>query len=72
LDDGGTPAVIIYQFAGTVDGQGNFVRIGVSAQGFLIGGGKFESGQLTANSVNLDKGHVHEYWITDFTHIDPN
>jgi hypothetical protein len=49
--DGGTPAVILYQFAGAVDGQGNFVRIGVSAQGFLIEGGKFESGELTANTV---------------------
>ena len=48
--DGGTPAVVLYQFAGTVDGHGNFVRIGVSDQGFLIEGGKVESGQLTAES----------------------
>jgi hypothetical protein len=48
--DAGTPAVILYQFAGTIDAQGNFVRIGVSDRGFVIEGGKVESGQLTANS----------------------
>jgi hypothetical protein len=47
----GTPAVQLYQFAGTVDAHGNFVRIGVSAQGFVIEGGKFEAGQLTGQSV---------------------
>jgi hypothetical protein len=46
-----TPAVQLYQFAGAIDAQGNFVRIGVSAQGFVIEGGKFEAGQLTGQSV---------------------
>jgi hypothetical protein len=46
-----TPAIQLYQFAGTIDGQGNLVRIGVSAQGFVIEGGKFEAGQLTGQSV---------------------
>ena len=54
--NGGTPAVQLYQFAGTVDGQGNFVRIGVSDQGFFIEGGKFESGELTANSAQQSAG----------------
>jgi hypothetical protein len=49
--DGGTPAVVLYQFAGTADAQGNFVLIGVSAEGLLIGGGRAESGQLTATTV---------------------
>jgi len=49
--DAGTPAVQLYQFVGTVDARGNFVRIGVAVQGFLIGGGKVESGELTAISV---------------------
>jgi hypothetical protein len=48
--DAGTPAVQLYQFAGTVDAHGNFVRIGVSAQGFLTEGGKLESGELTGQS----------------------
>jgi hypothetical protein len=48
--DAGTPAVQLYRFAGTVDAHGNFVRIGVSAQGFLIEGGEVESGRLTAES----------------------
>jgi len=55
--DGGTPAVVLYQFAGTIDSQGNFVRIGVSGEGFLIEGGKFESGRLTAAS-SRDSGSV--------------
>jgi len=38
-------------FVGTIDGGGNFVRIGVSAQGFLIGAGKVESGELTGTTV---------------------
>ena len=41
---------IIYDFVGTIDAAGNFVRIGVSDQGFLIDGGTFESGQLTGQS----------------------
>jgi hypothetical protein len=51
VDMGGTPAIQLYQFAGTIDGQGNFVRIGVSEQGFVIEGGKLESGELTGHSV---------------------
>jgi hypothetical protein len=42
---------IIYDFVGTIDGSGNFVRIGVSDQGFIIGGGKLESGQLSLITV---------------------
>jgi hypothetical protein len=45
-----TPAIQLYQFAGTIDAHGNFVRIGVSAQGFVIEGGKLESGELTGQS----------------------
>jgi hypothetical protein len=45
-----TPAILLYHFAGTIDGQGNFVRIGVSERGFVIEGGKFEAGQLTGHS----------------------
>ena len=52
-----TPAIQLYQFAGTIDAHGNFVRIGVSAQGFVIEGGKVESGELTANSVRHSAGH---------------
>jgi hypothetical protein len=70
--DGGTPAIVLYDFVGTIDGGGNFVRIGVSDQGFLTSGGKLESGRLIANSVDLEKGGFHGYWITDFTHIDPH
>jgi hypothetical protein len=47
-----TMGIIIYDFVGTIDGQGNFVRIGVSERGFIIEGGKVESGELTANSVH--------------------
>jgi hypothetical protein len=46
-----TPAIQLYQFAGAIDGQGNFVRVGVSVEGFIIEGGKFEAGELTGNSV---------------------
>jgi hypothetical protein len=46
-----TPAILLYHFAGTIDGQGNFVRIGVSERGFVMEGGKFESGELTGHSV---------------------
>jgi hypothetical protein len=49
-----TPAIQLYQFAGAIDGQGNFVRIGVSSQGFLIEGGKFESRVLNGHSVRAD------------------
>jgi hypothetical protein len=52
----GTPAIVLYDFAGAIDGQGNFVRIGVAAQGFVIEGGKVESGELTANSVHHSAG----------------
>jgi hypothetical protein len=62
----------LYHFVGTIDGGGNFVRIGVSDQGFLTSGGKLESGRLIANSVDFDKAGFHGYWITDFTHIDPD
>jgi hypothetical protein len=47
-----TIETIIYDFVGTIDGEGNFVRIGVSELGFIIEGGKVESGELTANSVH--------------------
>jgi hypothetical protein len=47
-----------YDFVGTIDGQGNFVRIGgwSGSAGSIknrpfIGGGKVESGQLTATTV---------------------
>src|SRR5262245_14664683 len=57
--DGGTPAVVLYQFAGTIDGQGNFVRFGVSDQGFLIiEGGKLESGQLTGSATRHDDANL--------------
>lgn len=46
-----TPAIQLYQFAGTIDAHGNFVRIGVSVEGFVLEGGKFESGQLTLTTV---------------------
>jgi hypothetical protein len=46
----------LYHFVGTIDGGGNFVRIGVAAQGFVIEGGKVESGELTANSVRHSAG----------------
>ena len=41
----------LYHFVGTVDGQRNFVSIGVSDQGFLIEGGKFESGELRSSAA---------------------
>ena len=41
---------MIYDFVGTIDGSGNFVRIGVSDEGFVMEGGKVESGRLTAES----------------------
>jgi hypothetical protein len=50
--DTGTPAIQLYKFAGIIDGQGNFVRIGVSELGFVIEGGKFEDQavELRANA----------------------
>jgi hypothetical protein len=47
---------IICDFVGTIDGSGNFVRIGVSDEGLLIEGGKIESGHLTANSARQSPG----------------
>jgi hypothetical protein len=63
--EGGTPAVQLYKFAGTIDDQGNFVRIGVSDQGFVIEGGKFESGQLTAHSMR----HFGEHTSDDLVYV---
>src|SRR5262249_16766514 len=40
-------------FVGTIDGQGNFVRISVSAGEFFVGGGKIESGHLKDYSANI-------------------
>jgi hypothetical protein len=34
----------IYDFVGTIDGQGNFVRIGNSARGLIVNSGKFHLG----------------------------
>jgi hypothetical protein len=36
-----TRDTIIYDFVGTIDGEGNFVRIGLSADGMLIDSGNF-------------------------------
>jgi hypothetical protein len=41
VDTGG---IIIYGFVGTIDGRGNFVRVGNSAHGFIVNGGKFQPG----------------------------
>jgi hypothetical protein len=54
--EGGTPAVVLYDFAGTVDAQGNFVRIGNSVRGMLIDGGRVQPGrdqaiEMRANAI---------------------
>jgi hypothetical protein len=60
-------ATIVYDFVGTIDAGGNFVRIGVSDQGFIISGGKLESGQLSLitvqNSGQSGVGGVNPSWI---------
>jgi hypothetical protein len=50
--DMGTVGIIIYDFVGTIDGQGNFVRIG-SARGFMpcAMGGNVQLGELNAHSA---------------------
>jgi hypothetical protein len=42
--DMGAAGIIIYDFVGTIDGQGNFVRIGNSARGFMVNGGEAQPG----------------------------
>ena len=53
-----TQDMISYDFVGTIDGEGNWVRIGVSDLGFIIEGAKVEDDQITAHnaSVALSKG----------------
>jgi hypothetical protein len=52
-----TRDTIIYDFVGTIDGQGNFVRVGVSIRGWDIGGGKkVESDELKGTAVETDTG----------------
>jgi len=47
-----TPAIQLYQFAGTIDGQGNAVRIGLSDRGIIIiCFAKVERGELQAHPV---------------------
>ncbi len=42
--DMGAAGIIIHAFVGTIDGQGNFVRIGNSARGFIVSSGKVQPG----------------------------
>jgi hypothetical protein len=53
-----TMDIIIYDFVGTIDGQGNFVRIGNSARGMLIDGGKFHPGLQTPPEPELQSHTV--------------
>jgi hypothetical protein len=58
--DMGTAGIIIYDFVGTIDGQGNFVRIG-SARGIMPCemGGNVQLGALNAHSAqNFSDGGV--------------
>jgi hypothetical protein len=51
---------IIYDFVGTIDAEGNVARIGVSDQGFFIGGGAVESDEINAITVgrSVDPEHI--------------
>jgi hypothetical protein len=56
--DMGTAGIIIHAFVGTIDGQGNFVRIGNSARGMLIDGGKVQPGLQTPPEPELQSHAV--------------
>ena len=51
-----TQDMIIYDFVGTIDGEGNWVRIGVSDLGFSIEGAKLENGEITAHNTSIGGG----------------
>jgi len=51
--DMGAAGIIIRAFVGTIDGQGNFVRIGNSDRGMLIDGGKVQPGLVKPPDPDL-------------------
>ncbi len=57
--DMGPAGIIINDLVGTIDGQGNCVRVGLSVRGFVICGCRVASGEVRAHSVrNLVDGGV--------------